>query len=199
MKFVAIVGSNADISTNRQLLKYMQKHFKQDAEIELCEIKDVPVFDEPSNVVAPAPVQEISERIKHSDGVLISTPEYDHSVPAALKSLLEWLSYTSHVLYNKPVMITGASHGTLGSSRAQNHLRQILDSPEISARVMPSAEFLLGNSQSAFDENGELVDTQKIAELEQDFNEFIDFTSEVKRLLTAHEVVRPAVPLWKRA
>ena len=53
-------------------------------------------------------------------------------------------------------MITGASYGTSRSSRAQAHLRQILDSPELKARIMPSSEFLLGHSLQAFDEQGRL-------------------------------------------
>ena len=55
--------------------------------------------------------------------------------------MIEWLSYTTRPLIDKPVMITGASLGALGSSRAQAHLRQILDAPEVKARIMPSAEF----------------------------------------------------------
>ena len=46
MKFVAIVGSNADQSYNRMLLQFMQRHFKIKCEIELLEIKDVPMFNQ---------------------------------------------------------------------------------------------------------------------------------------------------------
>ena len=64
-------------------------------------------------------------------------------------SALAWLSYGIYPLLRKPVMITGASYGTLGSSRAQLQLRQILDSPELKASVMPSSEFLLSHSLQA--------------------------------------------------
>lgn len=47
MKLVAIVGTNSDRSTNRKLLKFMAKHFAQEAEIEILEIKDLPAFNEP--------------------------------------------------------------------------------------------------------------------------------------------------------
>ena len=46
MKYVAIVGTNSDVSTNRMLLQFMQKHFLSVAEIELYEIKDLPAFNE---------------------------------------------------------------------------------------------------------------------------------------------------------
>lgn len=183
MKLIGIVGTNSDRSTNRKLLQFIQRHFSDQATIELCEIKDIPAFDEPEDKTPPVVVQELSNKITEADGVIISTPEYDHTIPAALKSVLEWLSYTTQPLIDKPVMVTGASLGSLGSSRAQAHLRQILDAPELKARLMPSAEFLLGHSEQAFDEEGNLKDQEKIAELEEDFNEFLHFVTLTNQLL----------------
>jgi NAD(P)H-dependent FMN reductase len=80
-------------------------------------------------------------------------------------------------------MVVGAAHGSLGSSRAQGHLRQILDAPEIKARIMPSAEFLLGNSVQAFNENGDLIVTEKVKKLEECFNEFTLFVKMTNTLL----------------
>lgn len=146
LKFIGLVGTNSKKSTNRQLLQYMQKHFADKAEIELIEIKDIPIFNKPADMQVPEIVKEIAAKIEAADGVIIGTPEYDHSIPAALMSALAWLSYGIYPLLRKPVMITGASYGTLGSSRAQLQLRQILDSPELKASVMPSSEFLLSHS-----------------------------------------------------
>ncbi len=50
------------------------------------------------------------EKIAAADGVIISTPEYDHSCPAVLMNALAWLSYGIYPLLNKPVMITGLKH-----------------------------------------------------------------------------------------
>src|SRR5699024_12149493 len=83
----------------------------------------------------PQLTQDIAKKIEDADGVIIATPEYDHSVTAVLSSALAWLSYGIHPFVDKPVMITGASYGSLGSSRAQAQLRQILDSPELKARI----------------------------------------------------------------
>ncbi|MDT2597118.1 NAD(P)H-dependent oxidoreductase [Enterococcus dongliensis] len=183
MKLIGIVGTNSDRSTNRKLLQFIQTHFSDQAEIELCEIKDLPAFDEPEDQTPPITVKELSDKIILADGVIISTPEYDHTIPAALKSALEWLSYTTRPLIDKPVMVTGASLGSLGSSRAQAHLRQILDAPELKARLMPSAEFLLGHSQQAFDEKGDLIDQDKVNELEENFEEFLQFVKMTEQLL----------------
>ncbi|QOX65739.1 NAD(P)H-dependent oxidoreductase [Anoxybacterium hadale] len=183
MKYLAIVGTNSDVSTNRILLQFMEKHFSDEAEIEVQEIKDLPAFMEPEDSVVPEKVAELSDKILKADGVIIATPEYDHAIPAVLKSALEWISYTSQALTDKPVLIVGASHGTLGSSRAQAHLRQILDSPELAARIMPSNEFLLGKSQSAFDSSGNLIDPHKVSELDEIFREFVLFTQITSKLL----------------
>ncbi len=184
MKLIGIVGTNSDTSTNRKLLQFMKKHFAETVEIDVCEIADILAFDEPDDKNAPHGVQILSDKITNSDGVIIATPEYDHSIPAALKSVLEWLSYTTRPLIDKPVMIVGASHGSLGTSRAQAHLRQILDAPELKARILPGSEFFLGRSLEAFSQANDLLDTDKVTELEGDFAEFLSFlkiTNEISR------------------
>ena len=184
MKYLAIVGTNSDVSTNRMLLQFMQKHFSNEADIEVYEIKDLPPFIElEDSDIIPQKVEELSDKILKADGVIIATPEYDHAIPAVLKSALEWISYTSQALTDKPLLIVGASLGTLGSSRAQAHLRQILDSPELAARIMPSSEFLLGRSQGAFDSTGNLIYADKLAELDEIFREFVLFTDITSKLL----------------
>ena len=95
MKLVGIVGTNAKESTNRQLLQYMKQHYADLAEIEICEIADLPAFNEPEDKVAPQEVKNLSDKIAAADGVIFGTPEYDHSIPAVLKSAIEWLSYTT--------------------------------------------------------------------------------------------------------
>ena len=188
-KLIAIVGTNSKRSTNRQLLQYMQKHFADKAEIELVEIKDIPVFNKPANKQVPEAILEIAAKIEEADGVIIGTPEYDPSTPAVLMSALAWLSYGICPLLSKPVMITGASYGTLGSSRAQLQLRQILNSPEIKATVLPD-EFLLSHSLQAFDQNGDLVDLDVIKKLDAIFDDFRIFVKVTEKLRNAQELLR---------
>ena len=187
LKLIAIVGTNSKRSTNRQLLQYMQKHFADKAEIELVEIKDLPVFNKPADKQIPAEATEIAAKIEAADGVIIGTPEYDHSIPAVLMSALAWISYGVFPLLNKPVMITGASYGTLGSSRAQSQLRQILNAPEIKARVLPSDEFLLGHALQAFDEEGNLKDAATVEKLEKIFADYLLFIEITGQLVRANE------------
>ena len=189
LKLIAIVGTNSKRSTNRQLLQYMSKHFADKAEIELVEIKDIPMFNKPADRSVPELVSEIAEKIDVADGVLIGTPEYDHSIPAVLMNALAWLSYGIYPLLNKPVMITGASYGTLGSSRAQLQLRQILNAPEIKANVLPD-EFLLSHSLQAFDPSGDLVDLDVVKKLDAIFDDFRIFVKITDKLRNAQELLR---------
>lgn len=180
--YVALVGTNTAKSTNRKLLTYMKNRYTEEAEIEVVELKGLPIFKKTADLFVPEQAKEIAAKIEAADGVIIGTPEYDHSVPALLASGLAWLSYGIHPLMDKPVMIVGTSYGTLGASRAQAQLRQMLDSPEIKAAVMPSSEFLLGHSLQAFDDEGKLTTEDEVKQLDGLFQDFLQFTEVTAQL-----------------
>ncbi|MBM6763460.1 NADPH-dependent oxidoreductase [Ligilactobacillus agilis] len=158
MKFVGIVGSIAEQSYNKMLLAYIAKHYQELAEIEILDIKDVPIFNESDDQTETPVIQNLVKKIKAADGVILATPEHNHTTTATMKNVLEWLSFKVHPFQDKPVLIVGASYFSQGSSRAQLSLRQILDSPGVNALVMPGNEFLLGNVKEAFDAQGDLKD-----------------------------------------
>ncbi|MFL2129367.1 NAD(P)H-dependent oxidoreductase [Ruoffia sp. FAM 26255] len=194
MKLVGIVGSNAVGSYNRLLLQFIQKHFNKLIELDIVEIDKVPLFNQSDDQTQSPVIQDIAKRIEASDGVIIATPEHNHTIPAALKSLIEWLSFKIHPFENKPVMIVGASYFSQGSSRAQLSLRQILDSPGVNAIVLPGNEFLLGNVKEAFDEENNLKDQGTInflASCLEKFIRFIKVVSELEGKGGATEVVKP--------
>src|SRR5690554_5237860 len=101
--FIGLVGTNSDKSTNRQLLQFIQTYFKDQATIELMEIKGLPVFNKPEDRTVPAEVKVMADKIEQADGVIISTPKYDHAVPASLMNALNWLSYGIYPFVDKPV------------------------------------------------------------------------------------------------
>jgi Predicted flavoprotein len=175
MKLVGIVGSNAEQSYNRTLLQFIQKQYNELFDLELLEIKNLPLFNQSDDQTNSPAIQLLNRKILQADGVIIATPEHNHTIPAALKSVLEWLSFKIHPLENKPVMIVGASYYDQGSSRAQLHLRQILDAPGVNAMVMPGNEFLLGKVKDAFDESGLLKDAGTIKFLQSTLEKFLTF------------------------
>lgn len=180
MKIVGIVGINSRKSYNRMLLKFMKANIIKDHDFQIDNIDQVPMFYEDFKgdlPILPQGVQDLAEDIEAADAVIIACPEYNHSVPSALKSVTEWLSYTIHPLKDKPVMIVGASTQPTGSSRAQVHLRAILNSPGIHALVWQGNEFLIGNATQAFDDAGNIKDPAKVLFLQECFDEFINFVN----------------------
>ena len=190
MKIVGIIGSNADQSYNRTLLQYIEREFSGLFELELIEIKDLHLFNKSDDQTNSEAIQSINKKILQADGVIISTPEHNRTITPCLKSLLEWLSFKLHPLEDKPVMVIGASYYDQGSSRAQVHLRQILNAPGVNAIVMPGNEFLLGEVRSAFDENDNLKDKATINFLETVLKKFVKFV----KMVTVLEEKEPAIP-----
>lgn len=156
----------------------MQKHFSNQVDIELREIKDIPLFNEDALDI-PKSVTDLTRAVRQADGVILGTPEYDHSIPAPMKSMIEWLSYFTHPFKDKPVMIVGTSLGSQGTSKAQGHLRQIMDAPGVDALVLPGNEFLMGHGPDAFDSNGDLKDSGTIAFLEECVDHFIKYVEKL--------------------
>ncbi|KRO26436.1 FAD-dependent oxidoreductase [Lactiplantibacillus fabifermentans] len=171
---VAIVGTNASKSYNRKLLYAMKDLFDTQVNFEISEIKDLPLFNEDDLDNEPEAVKQLAAKIEAADGVVIGVPEYDHAVPAALKSAIEWLSCAEHPFKDKPVMIVGTSLGIQGTVRAQMNLRQILDAPGVDAQVMPGNEFMLPQAGTKFDEADHLNDDGSEHFLKQCFSHFLD-------------------------
>lgn len=182
MKFVGIVGSNAEESYNRKLLQFIGRKFKTKFELELLEIDQVPMFNQDENWEESFQLRLLYNKITRADGVIIATPEHNHTITAALKSVLEWLSFAVHPFQDKPVMIVGASYYDQGTSRAQVHLRKILDAPGVNAYTLPGNEFLLGKAKEAFDDNGNIINEGTVKFLETCLDNFIKYVKVVSKL-----------------
>jgi NAD(P)H-dependent FMN reductase len=182
LKLVGIAGSIADQSYNRMLLKFMASHFNNQVDIEILDINDIPMFNQDEDVSQGDAIQYIAKKIKAADGVILAEPEHNHTVTAAMKNLIEWLSFSIHPLDKKPVLIVGASYYTQGSSRAQLHLRQILESPGVGAVCLPGNEILLGNVKEAFDENGNLKSQGTIDFIAGTLDKFVQFVKVINMI-----------------
>jgi chromate reductase len=106
----------------------------------------------------PPAVLAMADAIRSADGVIIVTPEYNYSVPGALKNALDWLSrVTPQPLAGKPVAIQTGSPGMIGGARAQYHLRQIM--VFLDAHVLNKPEIMIGGMTTKIDlEAGEIID-----------------------------------------
>lgn len=80
MKFVGIVGSNAEQSYNRMLLEFIRKNFKTKFELEVLEIDDIPMFNQVQNWEESFQLRLLNNKITRADGVIIATPEHNHTI-----------------------------------------------------------------------------------------------------------------------
>jgi chromate reductase len=122
-------------------------------------IANIPHYDADMQQASgpPAAVVELGTAIREADGVLIASPEYNYSIPGALKNTIDWVSrLPNQPLAGKPVLIQSVSAGAIGGARMQHHLRQVLVFVDALAFARP--EVMIGMAATKFDEDGELTD-----------------------------------------
>jgi chromate reductase len=126
-------------------------------------LAEIPAFDEDLEI--PPAVAALQREIAQADAVLFATPEYNGSVPGALKNALDWASrpFATNVLRHKPVAVIGASKGMFGAAWAQADLRKVLS--RIGASV-DDRELLVGLAGEQFSADGRLRDPGHAARLE---------------------------------
>ena len=159
MRLLAISGSLRRGSYNSALLEAAAAACARSSEFAVWDgLADIPAYDEDLDHT-PAAVKELREEIARADAVLIATPEYNGSIPGALKNALDWASrpFPDNCLRGKRVAIIGASTGLFGARWAQAELRKVLKT--IGASVLET-ELAVATAHEAFSVDGQLRDSQ---------------------------------------
>jgi len=161
--FIAISGSLRKASFNTMVLKATKKLVPANVSIEQLSIADIPLYNyDLHEKFFPQPVEKLCEAIKAADAVIIVTPEYNYSIPGALKNAIDFLSKHSLKPFDKKAVgIISASPSLLGGVRAQYHLRQILVA--VNAMTMNIPEVVITEVNKKFDEKENLTDEKTIA------------------------------------
>lgn len=158
IRILGIAGSLRRDSYNRAALHAATKLVPEGAILETFDLHDIPIFNQDEDQHPPAIITEFKRRIREADAILFVTPEYNYSIPGALKNAIDWASrpYGDSAWNGKPTAIMGASIGALGTARAQYHLRQIL----VFLNMFPlnQPEVMIGNAAARFDQEGNLTD-----------------------------------------
>ncbi len=157
MKVLGISGSLREGSHNKRLLEAASGELPPGVTLELFEgLEDVPAYREDLEWDPPAGAKAFQDAIAHADALLFATPEYNSSVPGALKNALDWASrpFPDSVLHDKPAAVVGASTGMFGAVWAQAELRKVLAAS--GAKVLDE-ELPVGHADQAFDDAGELA------------------------------------------
>jgi chromate reductase len=160
LSFVTLLGSLRKGSLNRIVANALPTLAPQGVTITpLPSVGDLPHYDADLQADGfPPLVKQFGESIKQADGVIIVTPEYNYSVPGALKNAIDWISRLPDTpLAGKPVDIMSASPSILGGARAQYHLRQSM--VFLDALVLNKPEIIITFAAQKLDvENGKISD-----------------------------------------
>jgi|SRR5688500_12723763 len=137
MTLLGISGSLRKDSHNTQLLRAAADLLPPGTELRIFgELGEIPPFDEDAEHFPPPAVAALKDAVAEADGVLIATPEYNHSIPGVLKNALDWVSrpIADNPMRGKPALVIGASTGMFGAVWAQAETRKVLGA--LGARVL---------------------------------------------------------------
>ena len=123
-----ICGSIAASSINRRLANALVKLAPEALQCSFIEIDKLDLYDHDRDGDYPPEAIALKQSILDSDGILIVTPEYNRSIPGALKNAIDWASrpYGQNSFTRKPSAIIGTSPGKIGTAVGQQHLRSVL-------------------------------------------------------------------------
>jgi chromate reductase len=159
MRVLAISGSLRDDSNNSALLRALREEAPEGVEVDIWQgLKTIPPYDADDDIVpGPEAVEAFRELVRDSDGIFFATPEYNSSVPGALKNALDWASrpLATNAFRNKPVTVVSSSAGAFGGVWAGAELRKVLGA--MGARVT-DAELAVGHAAEKFADDGTLAD-----------------------------------------
>jgi chromate reductase len=155
---LGIAGSLRRDSFNRGLIRAAQELAPDGMTIDTIDLLAIPPYNFDTEGTLPAPVAALKARIRAADAVLIATPEYNFSVPGILKNAIDWAArpYGDSAWEAKPVALMGASVSSIGTARAQYHLRQTLTA--LNCYTLNRPEVLIGAASQKFDSAGNLTD-----------------------------------------
>lgn len=129
IRILALVGSLRIGSYNRQLAEAAVKLAPEAIDVELFEgLAEVPFYNEDLDqpAVIPPAADSLRVAVRSADALLLATPEYNGSIPAALKNAIDWVSRPQHraAIVDKPVVVIGASGGRYGGAWAHEDTRK---------------------------------------------------------------------------
>lgn len=132
-RFLAISGSLRRVSTNTALLRAMAKDAPDGIAIELYDgMGDLPIFNpDREGDLTPQAVNDLGQKVREADGLIISCPEYAHGIPGGLKNLLDWLVSRDEIPHKPAMLLRASSRNDISHAALSEVLRTM------SVAVMP--------------------------------------------------------------
>ncbi len=184
-RIIGIAGSLRQGSFNAALLRAAATLMPTSSQLDIATIRDIPLYDgdlEAASGIPPA-VAALKERIIAADGLLLASPEYNHSIPGVFKNAIDWLSRPSsdiaQVFGGRPVAVIGASPGGFGTVLAQNAWLPVLRT--LGTQPWFGGRLLVSHAGRVFDESGALLDDKVREQLQQFLQGFVAFSRTASR------------------
>jgi chromate reductase, NAD(P)H dehydrogenase (quinone) len=156
-KIFVLLGSTKTGSANQKIVDFFAQKTAAFFDVEVYPISTLPFFNPDLEIdLTPDSVVDFRQKIEHSDGILISTPEYVFSIPGILKNALEW-TVSTVVFHEKPTAtITAASSG----EAAHASIQLIMNT--IGAKILGECAVLIQSPKSKMNDLGEITDPKTI-------------------------------------
>jgi chromate reductase len=155
-RIAVVVGSLRKESFNRKLANAVAKLAPPDFSFQQVRIGDLPLYNQDDDATPADSVRRLKREITDSQGLLFVTAEYNRSIPGVLKNAIDHASrpYGQSVWAGKPAGVLGVSIGPIGTSLAQQHLRNVLSYLDVPTLGQP--EVFLQAKDELFDGAGEI-------------------------------------------
>jgi len=175
------VGSLSSTSINRELSRVLIRLAPDDLEFTELAIGNLPLYSQDYDENFPPEPRALKEAIAASDAILFVTPEYNRSIPGALKNAIDWASrpWGENSFEQMPAAVIGASIGQIGTALSQQSLRGVLSF--CNARQMTAPEAYIRYSHELFPGEGEVTEESTRAFLTNYMEEFRTY---IERVLT---------------
>ena len=159
LKIVALCGSLRKDSYNKKLIQFAQTLLPEQMIMTLVPYDDVPYYNQDLDTpdAMPKSVVTFKQALAEADGFLIVSPEFNCSIPGALKNALDWASRGKpSPLFGKPVSLMGATVGTLGTALMQDAFLNFFRLMNMPLVLQP--EIFISQVYTKFDETGNFTD-----------------------------------------
>lgn len=181
-----IVGSLSRDSINRRLAEALVALAPAEMQLEEISYGDLPLYNRDFDADYPQVARDFKEAVEAMDAVLFVTPEYNRSIPGALKNAIDWGSrpWGQNVWANKPTAMIGASAGQIGTAVGQQSLRATLAFLDV--RQMTSPEAYIHFTEGLVGDDGAVTVESTREFLRTFMQEFLDFTARVLTVVPRH-------------
>ena len=178
-----LIGSLAKESINRKFANALIKLAPEQLQFHEISFRDLPLYSYDYDADYPAAGTAFKKAISDSDAILIVTPEYNRSIPGALKNAIDWASrpWGTNSFAHIPAGVIGTSPGAIGTAVGQQHLRSILGF--LNAPQMNSPEAYIQFKDGMINDAGEIADASTADFLRNYLTEFHQFVAHVLTVL----------------